>query len=496
MATTKKVAPVTELGYVQAFPGMLAAFSQWDWFEQNPELLWPSSVRTFTRMAREDSRLASLLRAVGLPVRRTRWMIDPNGARPEVVEHVASDLGLPVKGDDDDDEPRPRMRGRFSWSQHLQWALKFQQFGHSVFERVYEVDDSGRAHLSRLSPRPQSTIAFWDVALNGDLTGLQQWPAGTLGWTGGVFPASLGGTKMIPGNRLLSYVHDQDPGTWVGNSLLRPAYGNWMFKVELQRIEVIAARRHGVGTPKINVSEDESTDQTRLDFYGDIATQWRSGMSAGIALPFGTDAEIMGVSGTLPGDLIRQGIVWHDKQMGLNCLAHFMNLDGGGSYALASVLLDPFIEAENAEAEMIRDTAQSGIVEDIVTVNWGPDEPVPMLTFEEIGSRLELTAASMQLLAQAGLVVPDQPLQSYVRQNLGLPSPDPDTAVPTDAGMSPQPSTVGDQPPDPDAGDDASGSNDFSISNSAGRVPVRAYTRRAAAKKPRKAKANGDATLW
>jgi len=441
---TRKAAPVAEMGYVQAFPGMLAAFSQWDWFEENPELLWPASVRTFTRMPREDSRLASLLRAVGLPIRRTEWSIDPNGARDEIVEHVAGDLGLPIRGDEQS-RPKPPLRDRFSWSQHLQWALKFQQFGHSVFERIYQVDDAGRAHLARMSPRPSSTIAFWDVALNGDLSGLQQWPAGTLGWTGGVFPASLGGTKMIPGNRLLVYVHDQDPGVWVGNSIIRPAYGNWRYKVELQRIEVIAARRHGVGTPKIKVSEEESEDQDRLDFYGQIARDWRSGSDSGVALPFGTDAEIMGVTGTLPGDLIRRGIEWHDKQMGIVCLAHFLNLDSGGSYALASVLTDPFVDAENAEAQMIRDAAQAGIVEDIVQVNWGRDEQPPMLAFEEIGSRQEATAAALQLLVTAGLLTPDRRLEAFERQTLGLPAPDPDSREPDpDAGGAPaQPAQPG-----------------------------------------------------
>lgn len=436
MAKTKLAAPVADKGYVNAFPGMLAAFSQWDWFEENPEVLWPASVRTFTRMPREDSRLSSLLRAIGLPIRQTRWSIDPNGARDEVVEHVAGDLGLPIRGGDDD-APTPRMRDRFSWSQHLLWALKFQQFGHAVFERRYEID-GGRAHLVRLSPRPASTIAFWDVGLDGNLDGLQQWPAGTLGWTGGAYPASLGGAPAIPGNRLVVYVHDQDPGVWVGNSILRPAYGNWRLKTRLQRIEVAAAERHGIGTPKINVSPEESEDAERMDYYGQIAQNWRSGSTAGVAFPAGTDATIMGVTGTLPGDLIRQGIVWHDKQMGIVCLAHFLNLDSGGSYALASVLTDPFIQAENAEAEMIRDTAQAGVIEDIVSVNWGPDEPAPRLCFEEIGSRQDATAAALQLLVTAGLLTPDKRLEAFERQTLGLPPPDPaaDTADP-DLGGNP-----------------------------------------------------------
>lgn len=476
--TTKKAAPTTGYGYVNAFPGMLAAFSQWDWFEDNPDVLWPASVRTFTKMPREDGRLASLLRAIGLPIRQTRWSIDPNGARPEVVKLVAGDLGLPIRGDNEDASPSPRTK--FSWSQHLRWALKFQQFGHAVFERIYEIED-GRAHLVQLAPRPSSTIAFWDVGLDGGLDGLQQWPAGTLGWSGGVFPASLGGAKMIPGNRLLTYVHEQDPGVWVGNSIIRPAYGNWRFKNELQRIEVAAARRHGIGTPVINVSEEESEDTDRLDLYGQIAQQWRSGDNAGVAFPFGTDGKIIGVTGTLPGDLIRQGIEWHDKQMGIVCLAHFLNLDSGGSYALASVLTDPFIEAENAEAEMIKDFAQAGIIEELVTVNWGPDEPCPLLTFEEIGARQDATAAALQLLVTAGLITPDKKLEAYQRLILGLPPADPATAEP-DPDDGGDPAHVPSEPP--------------AVKTQPGnRVPVRAHSRRNRPARAAKAAATAGSQL-
>ena len=69
--------------------------SQWDQFEQVPELLWPNSIRTYTRMMREDARIFSVLYAISLPIRRTQWRIDPNGAKDEVAEFVASNLGLP-----------------------------------------------------------------------------------------------------------------------------------------------------------------------------------------------------------------------------------------------------------------------------------------------------------------------------------------------------------------------------------------------------------------
>jgi hypothetical protein len=429
---TKIAAPVVEKGYVNASGG---AMDPWggalDQFERVEELTWPYSVWTYARMAREDARIASVLRAVGLPIRRTRWWIAPNGARPEVVEHVARDLGLPIE-DGDDDEPRPRTRGRFSWHQHLQQALMCQQFGHAVFEQVYDREllrSTGRAHLKKLAPRPQSSISYWNVDRDGGLISIQQWPPGTFSAAGMVVmsPASMG--DAIPVDRLVVYLRDPDPGVWTGNSLLRPAYKHWKLKDELMRIEAAAARRNGIGVPGFTASETESQDQDRLNKYATMATQYRGGESAGFSIPNGATFKLYGVEGNLPD--LRQAIEYHDRQMGMVALAHFLNLDGkGGSYALASVQADTFIQSVQTVAEDIRDTGQAHVVEDIVDVNWGPDEPAPLLMFDEIGSRQDATAAALQMLVGAGLLTPDPRLESFIRQATGLPGPDPDAPPP------------------------------------------------------------------
>lgn len=79
-------------------------------------------------------------------------------------------------------------------------------------------------------------------------------------------------------------------------------------------------------------------------------------------------------------------------------------------------------------ADEIRDVAQAHIVEDIVDVNWGPDEPAPLLICDEIGSRQDATAAALQMLVNARLITPDERLEAFLRSSTGLPGPDPDTA--------------------------------------------------------------------
>jgi hypothetical protein len=443
----KTAAPRSEKGYVISAP-------QWagplDPFEIVPELQWPNSIQTYTKMGREDARIASVLRAIGLPIRRTTWRIRPNGARDEVVQFVATNLGLPVEGVSDD-VPTPRMRDRFSWRRHLQQALTAQQHGHAVFEQVYRIEGSGantRAVLHKLAPRPQSSIAYWQVAQDGSLVGIQQWPAGTFAAPGMFIASPVSMGSLIGVKQLVVYVRDPDPGVWTGNSLLRPAYKHWKLKDELIRIEAAAARRHGIGVPWIRGNASDSEDEARMDELLAIASQYSGGASAGLALTEGEEAGIMSPAGT-PMDP-RRAIEYHDHQMALVALAHFLNLDGkGGSYALASVQADTFVQSVQAVADDIRDVAQAHIVEDLVDVNWGPDEPTPLLVFDEIGSRQDAAASALQMLVNAGLLTPDERLELFIRQSAGLPSPDPDASEPPEPGEPDDPADPN-EPVEPD----------------------------------------------
>ena len=415
--------PVTEIGYVAPMGGAVNNWSsQFDEFELNPELQWPSTVRVFTRMGREDGRLASVLQALSLPVRRTAWRIDPNGARPEVVERVATDLGLRVVGADEN-QPTPRMKGRISWSEHLRQALTYLRFGHSVFETVYRVD-GGVVRLDRLSPRPQSSIANWSIDRDGTLLSIDQWSAGLLVGRGTTVAATPGQTA-IPGSRLVVYTRDPEPGVWTGESVLRPAYKHWLLKDELMKIEAAAARRHGIGVPVAWTPPELDGDKEQIKNYQRLASAYRGGSSAGMGLPSEAKFQIMSPNGT-PMDP-RRAIEYHDHQMAIASLAHFLNLDGkGGSYALASVQADTFVQSVSVVADTVRDTMQTGVIEPLVTWNWGEGEPCPRLVFEEIGSRQDASASALQLLVNAGLLTPDAHLEAYVREASGLPAPDPD----------------------------------------------------------------------
>lgn len=439
--------PSVETGYVN---GDSTAWQQWDDDERIPELQWPDAVHVYRRMVREDGRVASLLQAIGLPIRRTKWRIDPAGARPEVTEFVADNMGLPIVGEEvpDDNETvavsRRAQRDRFSWPAHLQTALLMLRYGHSYFEQVYRPPgEDGLYRLRKLAPRPQTTISKINVARDGGLVSITQRP-----------PSSEGGTLYVPTvvdipvSRLVAYVRDPEPGSWIGTSLLRPAYKHWLLKDELLRIQAAAIRRNGMGVPVITTARDDDTQVKRAQT---IASSFRAGNASGVGLPNGWTMQLLGVQGNLPD--IGKAIEYNDKQIALAGLAHFLNLDRGGSYALASVQADTFVQSVQTEAETVCETANLHIVEDLVDINWGPDEPAPRIVFDEIGTRQDATAAALKMLVDAGLISPDVLLERSIRQNLGMPAPlddasadEPETATTTPSAtpaLAPAPVAAG-----------------------------------------------------
>jgi hypothetical protein len=398
-------APRTEIGYMQA--------PQYNWWlyenETTPELVWPQSIYVYDQMRRTDSQVASVLRAVTLPVLRTPWRVDPGGARARVVKFVADDLGLPIVGK----QPTtlPRMKDRFSWQEHLRLALLMLPLGHAYFEQVYRVTpDGSAAHLSKLAYRPAKTIERIDVAPDGGLISIKQW------WT-----TMDRQPQPIPVDHLVAYIHEREGGNWLGTSILRAAYKNWLLKDRLLRVQAQTIERNGMGIPLYKAQDGAS--ETDMTAGKNMATAWRAGEAAGSAVPFGADLVLRGVDGTLPD--AEPAVRYHDEAIARAVLAHFLNLGTQtGSWALGTTFADFFTMSLQTLAEQIRDIATQHIVEDLVDINFGEDEPAPRLVFDEIGSRQAATAEALKTLVDAGVIRPDDVLEESARQQYGLPCAD------------------------------------------------------------------------
>lgn len=412
MTAPANAAPTRELGYTNEGAGWWRPPT----VEETPELTWPLSVQVYDRMRRQDAQVRSVLRAVTLPVRRTAWRVNPAGARDEVVEHVAADLGLPIVGADDATPPA-RTRDRFSWAEHLHLALLMIPLGHMFFEQLYRLDSSGKARLRKLAPRMPRTLSAINVAADGGLESIEQYaPAGAKTMT-----------IEIPVNRLVAYVHDREGGDWYGQSVLRPAYKNWLIKDRLLRVQAQTIERNGMGVPLYTGAENEKDLGEGLK----MAKAWRSGDSSGAAVAFGANLLLRGVEGDLPDADV--AIRYHDEQIARAVLAHFLNLGTQtGSWALGTTFADFFTLSLQTLGELARDITNQHVIEDLVDVNYGPDEPAPRIVFEEIGSRHAATAQAIKLLTDAGILLPDRALEEAARQQFGLPPKDQPAPAPSE----------------------------------------------------------------
>lgn len=427
----KTAAPISEKGYVVAAPSRVGdPYFSWlsaDPFEKVPELHWPQSVAMYAQMRNDDSRIGSLLSVVSAPILQTAKRIDPNGAPDEVAEFVSRNLNLPLVGEDKVHNPG-RRRDRFSFEQHLKDAvLPTNLFGHSVFEQVYRRDDDGRFWIRKLAARPQWTILRFNVAADGGLQSITQAaPASTTSTAYGPLPAD------IPVNRLVVYARDMEPGRWMGRSLIRSAYKHWVLKNQIMRVQAAAAQRNGMGVP---VGKAGTDDPEEIESMKALASAYQVGMGSGVGLSNDQDLMLLGVQGNLPDTMSM--LIYHDKMMALEPMAHFLNLDRGGSYALATVQQDPFTLAENAMLQYFMRIANEHIVEDLVDINFGPDTPAPLIVADEIGAEQEATAAGLKMFVEAGLLSPDVLVEQTLRQRLGLP------AKPADAEPAQQQPTDG-----------------------------------------------------
>jgi hypothetical protein len=433
---------LTEIGYqTGGIPGWAGLVAEIE--ETNPDLMWPLSNDVFDRMRREDSQVISVLRAMMLPILRIEWTLDATGVREEVAEHVSRDLGIAIKGRT---LTAPlRTKGRFSWREHLRLALLSRVFGHAVFEQVYSIDAFGLAHLKKLAYRPPRTIAEFKVERDGGLAAIVQHGVGlshssTSGSLVNVLSAAPVGGVKIPVDRLVVYVNEREGANWIGVSVLRPAYKMWLLKDRTLRVQALAAERNGLGLPAYTSAPppaNASYDQIKAWLDEEIARGLniakgaRAGDAAGISLPNGSQFDFKGVTGKVP-DLDKQ-IRYYDEQIGRAVLAHVLNLGGDdstGSYALGDTFADIFTDSLNAITLEIAETMQQHVIEDLVDVNYGDQEPAPRLVPATIGAEHPATAEAIRALLDSGAIRWNPALEAHLRALYGLPVMDTDDLTP------------------------------------------------------------------
>jgi hypothetical protein len=366
-------APTTERGTAVASPYNWTGMLPWSQFmddaEKAPDLQWPRSIQWFDQM-RNDAQCQGLYLGATAALRRYGWYIDPNGCDPFYTDLLAADMNL-VVGEAAAREALSsgaksaslRSSGRFSWYGHLAMALRAMYYGHFYFEQVGTITNDGPNgketwRLRKLGPRHPRTITEIKVAEDGGLVSITQ----GYGKAGQPPPE-------IPVDRLVAYVWDQDPGNWVGRSIYRPMYRNWLVKDRLLRVDAIKHERNGVGMPIVEAPPGASrTDIQALDA---MAQEYKAGERGGGAVPYQTKLRLVGTEGSIPDTL--GSIRFHNEEMARSMLMMFMQLGQTetGSRALGQTFVDWFKEQQTYIADWVVTTTVEHVLED--WWNWNVD---------------------------------------------------------------------------------------------------------------------------
>lgn len=409
--------------------------------EHVPDLQWPTAVTTYARM-RHDPTIRSCLAAYRHPITSARWAVDPRGADPRIVQLVCDSLGLPKIGTD---RPGPTRRRGVRWVGHLRSALSVLTWGHAPFEPVWEVR-GGDVVLSALPPRPPHSLT--DILVDpsdGTLKAVRQ--ANNVPGRGPI-------DVEIPADRLLWYVHDPDDGVWTGTSLLRHAYGPWLFKTDSIRVQATAHRRFGAPIPQAAADPGTSPTPAQMTEAARVAAGIRVGDSSGVAMPPGFTLRLSGVEGGMPDGL--PFLRYLDEQIARGTLTSLLDLGStaNGSRALGDNFADVYRSALQAVADDVAETATRLAVL-ITDWNAGEDAPSPAVVAGDVGSNPRAMAESVASLVQQGAVEMDDDLQAWMRDALNLPKPKP-RPKPAPPAPVPAPQDGEDQgkpvPPQPDAG--------------------------------------------
>lgn len=405
MAESEAKPPIGQQSSVTGGTGILQTWGSFiETREMTPELTWPRSRDTYDVMF-NDAQVRGLLLSMVLPILRYRWSIDPMDASGTVVERVQQDLGLPLLGE----EPARRLRNknRFNFAKYAELAITTAlKQGHFFAEQVAQYDEQNKARLRKLAPIMPHTITDIKIESDGGLRHIEQ-PGD-----------NVMQVKIIPVTRLVAHIWDQEPGNWVGRSMLRSMYKAWLIKDRVIRVGAINIEKAGDSAPIFEAPQGATP--TEIAALGTMAQKLKAGEQSGAAVPYGTRR--------LPGsgqqsNAAVEYIHLMNEEMARSSLQMFMQLGQTqtGSRSMFEAGVDYFGFAQQAVAEWFTQIFNDHVIEDMVDWNEGSDEPAPAIVFEP-NTDPNLSIQDLESMVRSGLITVGPEIEDWLRKMKRMPT--------------------------------------------------------------------------
>jgi hypothetical protein len=403
--------------------------------EYNSELAGRNALPIYEKMRRGDAQVRATLAACKLPVLSARWDVVPGGGRePQAstesreqnpVTSTGAGKNTQAKATEVATFVRDNLFGGLefrtstggwatqNWDDVVRNALLMLDFGCAVHEDVWTVDKSS-IRLRKLAARLPITFYRWYTEADGEtLLALEQ-----LGYRGGRYLR-----VMVPAEKCAVFTYQQEGANFWGISLQRAMYPHWYVKSNLYRIDAIACERNSLGIPVYRLSPGFSREdrETAYNFVTQLAAHEATGLVEPPCEP-GAGFRIVGYEGRVRD--LGPSIEHHNVMISRSALALFMDLAQAqhGSRALGKEHGDFFMLALQHLADQIALDITNSTVRRLVQYNFGDGAPVPRLVAANVQARgLADIVDALTQFAQAGLVVSEENLRAFIREELALP---------------------------------------------------------------------------
>lgn len=372
----------------------------------------------YDQMRRSDATVAALIAAYVMPLRSSKWYIQPYDDSPDSVR-MADFLhdNLWSFGDQTFDD-------------FAREAFNYLPFGFSVFEKVFDWMDGewdGKLGWYKLAYRYQNTRFRWNFEPVHGPGGVvhRRFKSMTQ-----LAPPDYRLTD-IPAEKLVVFSHNKEGDNLDGISLLRPTYKHWLIKDILYKIQGIGLERASVGVPYARYLMDVAP--ATITYIQNMLQNLRIDDQAYVAFD-GNEVEIGFLDGKFNAQAVQLAIEHHDDLIIKSGLAQFVNLgtrSSGttGSYALSEAQSQMFLDALNGEANYLGSAFHLQATIQLLEYNFPQADrsTMPRLAHGDIGQRaINNMAMALNAFAQYGFLSPDPRTENVIRAVLDLPERDED----------------------------------------------------------------------
>lgn len=325
------------------------------------------------------------------------------------------------------------------WPSTLHNIMSCYTYGWSFLEIVYKRRngqsdmpgqnsnyDDGRIGWRKWAPRSQETLLKWLTDENGGVQGMGQ--------------QTIDGYFEIPIEKALLFRTTTERNNPEGRSMLRNAYRPYFFLKRIEEIEAIGIERDLAGLPIIKMapkyfSPNASPDEKLLmQQMVTMVQNIKRNQTEGLVFPLAyneqgnkiIDIELLTTGGTRNFDTDKI-IARYNQQIAMSMLADFMLLghENVGSHALGASKIELWMMTIEAIAESIAQVINTHAIPRLLKLNGMETDQMPKLVYGSVENvNLAELGIFLKQAADAGLLIPDQGLEEYIRNVADLPAID------------------------------------------------------------------------